>query len=322
MSTVTDLVEQPEAENELAVVQNAEPVKSAGDYRVESVAHALDAAYSRASLLQLNADEAKALEADFPDEAFRLGAGGDPELIYIEHAYLRRRLNQVLGVGASTPVKRRDWAETFRYWKVIDKRSNKGEYRDAVRIYAEIVLVVRGCFVSEAIGDAVYYPDNSKTNYSDAMESAKSNAFRRCCKEFGIGLQAWMKDWVEGWKQRNGNRPPSARPSNGAKHAPAPLPGPRLDADTDLAAWERHDAAGYIANCKTSAELLTFLNRMSGVDEWVANVADWRWLCKLIHTAFIGLFRLDNSQMNEELNSRLEEESAKLKELEGATSAT
>lgn len=180
-----------------SVPQGVEVPLTPAQARVESVAAALDAAYKNASNLKLTPEEAKALEEDFPDEAFRRGAGGDDRLIYIEHAYLRQRLNKVLGIGAATPIRRREWAEEFTYWK--DNVQKKG-----VRVYVDLALLVRGCLVGEAIGDAIYYPDNAKTTYSDALESAKSNAFRRCCKELGVGLQAWMKGWCEGWEQRNG----------------------------------------------------------------------------------------------------------------------
>lgn len=184
--------------------------------RVEAVADALKVAYANASQLKLTPEEAKALAEDFPDEAFRLGAGGDPNLIYIEHAYLRMRLNNVLGVGAAVPIRRREWAEEFQYYK-------DGQRKTGIRVYADIVLVVRGCVVGEAIGDAVYYPDNAKTNYSDALESAKSNAFRRCCKEFGVGLQAWLKGWYEGWKRRNASSAPPGR-SGGSQGTTQPPP--------------------------------------------------------------------------------------------------
>lgn len=197
--------------------------------RVEAVADALKLAYANASKLTLTPEEAKALSEDFPDEAFREGAGGDNNLIYIEHAYLRQRLNNVLGVGAVVPIRRREWAEEFTYWK--DNREKK-----AVKVYADVVLLARGCVVGEAIGDAVYYPDNAKSNYSDALESAKSNAFRRCCKEFGVGLQAWMKGWCEEWKQRNRSPAPQGRSGGSQSQAPSRPTAPTPQRETQPAA--------------------------------------------------------------------------------------
>lgn len=204
-----------------------EPTVTAAQARVEAVAETLKAAYVAASTLKLTPEEASALSEDFPDDAFSLGAGGDPNLIYISHAHLRQRLNKVLGIGAAVPIRRREWAEEFKYWK-------DGANKTGVRVYVDMVLLVRGCVVGEAIGDAVYYPDNAKTNYSDALESAKSAAFRRCAKEFGVGLQAWMKEWVVGWKSRQKGlgRTPEAREVKSPTEVRVGAPTPRAAAKT------------------------------------------------------------------------------------------
>lgn len=221
MNNINEYTEPPTEESSHAVaVRAAEPPQESvmitpAQARVESVAAVLDAAYRNASNLRLTPEESEALAADFPDEAFRLGAGGDDNLLYLEHAYLRKRLNDVLGIGAATPIRRREWAEEFTYFK--DRQEKRG-----VRVYVDLVLLVRGCVVGEAIGDAVYYPDNAKQNYSDALESAKSNAFRRAAKEFGVGLQPWMKGFCEGWKQRNRNGSQSARREYPLRNDPPP----------------------------------------------------------------------------------------------------
>lgn len=203
------------AERQLQVDTSTAREITPAEARNSSVAAVLDLAYRNASNLKLTPEESQALAADFPDDAFRLGAGGDDNLLYLEHAYLRRRLNDVLGIGAATPIRRREWAEEFTYFK--DRQEKKG-----VRVYVDLILLVRGCVVGEAIGDAVYYPDNAKQNYSDALESAKSNAFRRCCKEFGVGLQPWTKGYCEGWKQRNRNGSQSARREYPLRNDPPP----------------------------------------------------------------------------------------------------
>lgn len=178
--------------------------------KVDAVANLTFKAYERASTLQLSETELKALQEDFPDNAFRLGAGGDANLIYIEHAHLRDRLNKVFGPGQWSIIPRNRWNEEYK--------TGKGE--QAIRVYVEAMLLVRGCFVAEAVGDMSYYPGNSKTNYGDAVEGAKSACLRRCAKELGVGLQAWKKDFSEGWKQRQQRgpvtypqRPPVAQPA-------------------------------------------------------------------------------------------------------------
>lgn len=178
--------------------------------RVEAVASVLAAAYAKASTLELSPEAVLKLKADFPDEAFKQGAAGKADLIYIEHAFLRDRFDEALGMGQWALVRTRPhWGEDFR--------TSKGE--QATRIYADCALLVRGALVSEAIGDMVYYPNNATQNYGDAAEGAVTAAFRRCAKQFGVGLQAWKKDFCEGWwARRRAERAP--RPA-GATAPPA-----------------------------------------------------------------------------------------------------
>lgn len=172
------------------------PPVTAAQAKIEAVANLTMRAYERASELALTPQEIEKLQAEFPDEAFKPGAAGKENLIYIEHAFLRDRLNQVFGPGQWAVIPRNRWAEDFSF-------TNK--YKQVVqasRVYVEAMLLVRGCFVAEAVGDMVYYKNNEGQNYGDAVEGAKTAALRRCCKELGVGLQAWKKDWCEGWWAR------------------------------------------------------------------------------------------------------------------------
>lgn len=181
------------------------PQVTAAQAKVEAVANLTFKAYERAATLQLTPEESKALQADFPDEAFKPGAAGKENLIYIEHAFLRDRLNEVIGIGQWALIPRNRWGEDFTTFKGVQ----------ATRIYVEAMLVVRGAFVSEAVGEMEYYPKNAAQNYGDAVEGAKTAALRRCCKEFGIGLQAWKKDWCEGWwqRRRSASQKPLTKPT-------------------------------------------------------------------------------------------------------------
>lgn len=182
------------------------PVLTPEQARIETVHRVIGSAMDKASLLMLTPEESKSLQETFPDEAFKPGAAGKDELIYIEHASLRDRFNSVLGLGQWALILTRPyWAELYQVW---DKES--GGKKSATRIYAQCALLVRGSYVAEAIGDSSYFPDNARMNYGDAAEGAKSQAFRRCAKEFGVGLQAWHKDWCDGWWLRNGERFPKA----------------------------------------------------------------------------------------------------------------
>lgn len=202
--------------------------------RVDAVASLTMKAYERASMLNLTPEECAALKADFPDEAFKPGAGGKENLIYIEHAFLRDRLNNVFGLGQWAIVPRSRWGEDFK--------TTAGD--EATRIYVEAMLLVRGCFVAESVGDMVYYKKNQTQNYGDAVEGAKTAALRRCAKELGIGLQAWKKDWCAGWWERESERRRSPRNALGRSGgsqdtaqrpnaAPAPQPASRPAARTE-----------------------------------------------------------------------------------------
>lgn len=184
--------------------------------RVNAVSNVLQKAYERAGTLELSPEQSAALMAPFPDEAFQRGAGGNAQLIYIEHAHLRDRLNSVLGLGQWAIVRMRPhWAEEFEFYSKTKSATHKG-----TRIFAECALIVKGCFVAEAIGSMDYFP-NQATNFADAAKGAVTSAFRRCASDFGVGLQAWKKDFCTGWfeRQRQGQRPAT---QSSAKPAPTP----------------------------------------------------------------------------------------------------
>jgi len=206
------------------------PLTTPAQAKIDAVASVTMSAYQKASQLTLIAEEVARLKADFPDEAFKPGAGGKEQLIYCEHAFLRDRLDEVLGMGQWALVPRNRWAEPFK--------TTQG--KDGSRVYFEGMLMVRGCFVSEAIGEMEYYPHNASQNYGDAVEGAESACLRRCCKKWGIGLQAWKKDWCEGWWQRkragkqqptkpvesrgDWPEPPAPQPPGAPKKKTNPLP--------------------------------------------------------------------------------------------------
>ena len=191
--------------------------------RIESVATVLHTAIQRASTLVLTPEQDAALNEDFPDEAFKPGASGKEHLIYIEHAFLRDRFNAVLGRGQWSMVRTRPhWAEEYRTAKGLS----------ATRIYAEAALLIKGCYVGEAIGEMTYYPNNESQNYGDAAEGAMTAAFRRCAKNFGVGLQAWKKDFSTGWQQRQRTGAPRPAQQAPAPTAPAQAPQPKPAATT------------------------------------------------------------------------------------------
>lgn len=57
-------------------------------------------------------------------------------------------------------------------------------------ITREYALYCLGRFVSQAVGEHTFYT-KINLSYGKAVESAKSNALMRCCKDLGIASELW-----------------------------------------------------------------------------------------------------------------------------------
>lgn len=198
--------------------------------RVDAVAALTGVALSKAATLQLTPEETERLTAEFPDTDFLPGAAGKDNLIYIQHSALRGRLNSVLGLGQWALVVRESWNEPF-----VTRGTKDKPPQDGVRVYVRSMMLVRGCYVGESVGDMDYYPGNAAQNYGDAFEGAKTAAFRRCAKEFGVGVQAWDKHWCEAWWQRKRGGHAQQKPNESARETPKQAVSPRTPAPTPKA---------------------------------------------------------------------------------------
>ena len=161
---------------------NGRPPADAKQLRVEHVGKLLEGAYARASQLKLKKEEWKALTADFPDEAIETRFDG---LLYLPHMVLRRRIWSVIEPGEVAEICRERMMRA-----------------DTQEIAIDLVLLIRGCFAAEAIGTAKYYPSNPKGSFSDTIESAWSEALRRCCKRLNIGCQVWEPAFIREFQER------------------------------------------------------------------------------------------------------------------------
>ena len=188
--------------------------------RVEAVAELLSGAYQQASNLKLTKEESDDLCAPFRDDQVRGGAKDKDNLLYIQHIHVSDRLNRVLGIGQWALVKRSQRAQQVRYTK-----------SEGVRIFFEGVLLIRGCYVGEAIGVGDYHLNNSAEDFGTAMESAMSDCLTRCAKRLGIGSQVWDKTYCETWLSKYAKeRPPIMQPQ--AKREPAaPAAGKATEAE-------------------------------------------------------------------------------------------
>lgn len=104
--------------------------------------------------------------------------------IYLSQIGYRRRLNKAFGPGA---------------WALVPRSAIKLMGDLMAREYA---LFVEGRFISEAIGEQEYYPNNPRMSYATAAESVKSNALMRCCKDLGIASECWDRRFTEQFKEK------------------------------------------------------------------------------------------------------------------------
>lgn len=123
------------------------------------------------STLVTTIDEREALLADFPPEKIDIKPTQE---CYVSHIHLRVRLSMVLGVGA---------------WGM----QPMGQ---AVPIGGEFIvmpwgLYIRGHALSWCWGGARYQPKNKRSSWSDALETTKSDALARLCKDIPMASQVW-----------------------------------------------------------------------------------------------------------------------------------
>jgi len=124
-----------------------------------------------------SAEQAEMLLQRIDDDQIEIRPDG---LIYLPEIRYRRILNRTFGPGA--------WALMPRS---IDLGDNMLYYRGA--------LFIHGRFVSEAIGEQQYFPNNDRMSYATAAEAAKSNCMVRCCKDIGIASDLWDPTFTRQW---------------------------------------------------------------------------------------------------------------------------
>lgn len=152
--------------------------------------------YKGASQLALTAGEVAVLRADVPDEEIRIREDG---IVYLPGEYYRRTLLDALGVGG--------WALV-----PMSKYGYDEEYEEA---YYDGALYIRGVFVARAMGGKKWRKKNKRMSRGDAVEAAKTDCLRRCCKDLGIGLDLWNKVRVAEWRDANTETRPAQNKYDG-----------------------------------------------------------------------------------------------------------
>lgn len=226
-----ELQQKPaQQETQLALVDSAER-QAIKENRAEMINAALAPAYASVGQINITPEESTKLMAPFADAAVRSGAKGDERLLYIPHIHLSDRLNQVLGIGQWSLVRRGE-----KLGEIITGPTGK----KTQRVYADCVLVIRGAVASEAVGSGAYHPNNPKEDYSSGVEQAVSDGLSRCCKRLSIGSQVWDPAHNEAWLERQSEAKTRASASRSdavteRRQAPVtPAQKPPADSTTEL----------------------------------------------------------------------------------------
>lgn len=116
--------------------------------------------------------------------------------VYMSHAKLRQRLNEAFRPGG--------WAIRRLSSITVSVATEAQADRGAEFVMsADFGLYAGGRFLSAAKGEQKYM-DNGDMTYGDAAEGMKSNAISRCCKDLGIALDLWDREYATTWRNTYG----------------------------------------------------------------------------------------------------------------------
>lgn len=138
--------------------------------------------YTNASMLKIADEEQKKLQTPVDENLIEIRPDG---LLYLPQAFVRDILNQVFGIGQ---------------WALIQHQIKKDPERN--KIYFDGSMLIRGSFVSRAMGEAEYHADNPMQSWASVYESAKSDCLVRCCKDLGIAKELWMPAYGRAWQKK------------------------------------------------------------------------------------------------------------------------
>ena len=142
--------------------------------------------FQGASSLVLPQKTSSALMRTFAPPEYDILPSGE---CYVSHVFVRRRLNEVLGLGQ---------------WALVPV--GNPTIQDEKVIVREFYFYVRSHFIRSVYGEAGYEKSNRRMSWGDALEAAYSNAITRGVKELGIASECWDKRWTEQWKRANAVR--------------------------------------------------------------------------------------------------------------------
>lgn len=139
--------------------------------------------YGSASTLKLSEEENVKILKSFGDDQIEIRPDGH---IYLPQSYYRDRLNQAIGIGQ---------------WSLVPKGSHQEVNAGKTKLFLNGALVIRGCFVAEAVGEAELHATNENQSLATVWEAAKSDCITRCCKDLSIAQQIYQPSYVKQWQK-------------------------------------------------------------------------------------------------------------------------
>ena len=163
----SEKVDLPQADNEPANTDN-------------KFGAALADKISEAGTLELSEDEKAALYAPLDPEDVSIRPDS---MIYVAWHKYAKRLNDAFG-GAG--------------WAMIPE--GHPLYNDEKTLVTwGFHLMIRGTYTGYALGECEHKPESKRMTFGDAAEAAKSNALMRLCKNMGMTLELWDKEFAKNW---------------------------------------------------------------------------------------------------------------------------
>lgn len=141
--------------------------------------------YETVSKLTVSKEESDKLKLSFDPKLLQIKPDG---IVYLPGMFYKFRLIETFGAGS---------------WGILPKI--KPFLQDDVMHYWG-ALFIRGCFVSEAVGEQKYHASNNNMTKASAIEGAKTDCIVRCCKDLGINYECWDPEFLRQWITDNGIR--------------------------------------------------------------------------------------------------------------------
>ena len=150
-------------------------------------------------------------------------------ICYLPGVFYRQRLTAAFGPGG--------WAMAPR------SPAKRAPAQGGECVMYHGALIALGRYVSEAVGQCVYYPNNAGMQYADAFEGAKTDAITRCCKDLFIASELWDPTWRAQWQAKYAQQV--------TKRAQVWDPTTRKKEWGEKVVWERKSRAQKLGNVST-----------------------------------------------------------------------